>query len=87
VLVASGGSAINELTTGIRKMYTGKGKEKDVAGCWNIKKREKYEAAEAEVLYMISIYINETDKQFIKDFKGAKDKWNGLWAKYSKVRP
>jgi hypothetical protein len=32
VLVAFGGSAINELTTGIRKMYTGKGKEKDVAG-------------------------------------------------------
>jgi hypothetical protein len=74
VLVVSGGSAINELTTSIRKMYTRKGKEKDIAGYWNIKKREKYEATEAEVLYIISIYINKTDKQFIKDFKGAKDK-------------
>jgi Reverse transcriptase (RNA-dependent DNA polymerase)/gag-polypeptide of LTR copia-type len=87
VSVASGGSAIDELTTGIGKMYTGKGKEKDVAGCWNIEKREKYEAAEAEVLYMISICIDETDEQFIEDFEGAKDKWNGLRAKYSKVRP
>jgi hypothetical protein len=31
--------------------------------------------------------IDETDEEYIKDFSGAKEVWQGLRAKYSKIRP
>ena len=40
----------------------------------NIKKREKYKIIVLEVLYIINIYINKTDKQYIKDFNRVKNK-------------
>ena len=33
------------------------------------------------------ICIDKTDKEYIKDFSGTKDVWEGLRAKYSKIRP
>ena len=63
------------------------GKEKELlapTGCQNIKKREKYKAAALEVLYMITICINKTNKQYTKDFEDVKSKQEGLYAKYSK---
>ncbi len=66
-------------------MFLGKEKEPVVLiGYQNIKKREKYEAAILEVLYIITIYINKTNKQYIEDFKDIKSKQEGLYAKYSK---
>jgi gag-polypeptide of LTR copia-type len=56
-------------------------------GCWNINKRAKYKAASNKVLYEIVICIDETDKEYIKDFSSAKEVWEGLRAKYSKIRP
>ena len=56
-------------------MFSGKEKEPlALISCWNIEKREKYEAAISEVLYMITIYIDETDKQVIEDFGDVKSK-------------
>ena len=60
--MASGGGIIDDLTAGIGKMYVGKSKEKELTGYWNIEKKEKYEAAAAEVLYMITICIDDTDR-------------------------
>ena len=77
---------IDNITTSIRKMFSNKGKGLVVPiGCQNVKKREKYKVAALEVLYMISIYINKTDKQYIKDFNRVKNKQEGLCAKYSKT--
>ncbi len=62
-------------------------KEKELVvltGCQNIKKREKYKATILKVLYIITICINETNKQYIKDFKDIKSKQEGLYTKYSK---
>ena len=56
-------------------------------GCWNTEKRTAYKATSAKVLYQITICIDETDKEFLKDFEGTKAKWEGLRAKYEKVRP
>jgi hypothetical protein len=39
------------------------------------------------VLYEIVICIDETDEEYIKDFSSAKEVWEGLRAKYSKIRP
>ena len=69
-------------------MFLGKEKEPPaLMGCQNIEKREKYQAAASEVLYMITIYIDETDKQVIEDFGDVKSKQEGLYAKYSKKTP
>ena len=66
-------------------MFLGKEKELVVlTGCQNIKKREKYKVAVLKVLYMITICINKTNKQVIKDFRDIKSKQEGLYAKYSK---
>ena len=50
-------------------------------------KRAKYRAVSNKVLYEIVICIDETDEEYIKDFSDAKDVWEGLRAKYSKIRP
>ncbi len=56
-------------------MFLGKKKELVVLTSYqNIKKREKYKIVVLEVLYMISIYINEINKQYIKDFNRVKNK-------------
>jgi hypothetical protein len=52
-----------------------------------VDKRAKYKAVSNKVLYEIIICIDETDEEYIKDFSGAKDVWEGLRAKYSKIRP
>ena len=66
-------------------MFLGKEKEPlALTGCQNIKKREKYKAAVLEVLYMITICINKTNKQVIKDFGDIKSKQEGLYTKYYK---
>jgi hypothetical protein len=90
----SSGTTMDDITVGIGKMFSGKekdsGKEKEPVaqtGCWNVEKREKYQAAASEVLYMITICIDETDEQYIEDFEDVKSKWEGLYAKYSKKTP
>lgn len=77
---------VEDVTDGLKKAFTSETPEKSV-GCWNIDKRAKYKAASNKVLYEIVICIDETDEEYIKDFSGAKEVWEGLKAKYSKIRP
>ena len=79
-------TTVEDVTEGLKKAFTGETPEKSV-GCWNIDKRAKYKAASNKVLYEIVICIDETDEEYIKDFSGAKEVWEGLRAKYSKIRP
>ena len=44
----------------------------------NIKKRVKYKVVLLKVLYQITIYINNIDKEFIKDYTRVKDKQDNL---------
>ncbi len=63
-------------------MFSDKGKAPveptGTGGYQNIKKRAKYKAALLKVLYQITIYINNIDKEFIKDYIKAKDKQDNL---------
>ena len=77
---------VEDVTEELKKAFTGKTPDKFV-GCWNVDKRAKYRAVSNKVLYEIVICIDETDEEYIKDFSGAKDVWEGLRAKYSKTRP
>ena len=77
---------INNIIASIRKMFSEKGKGITAPiGYQNVKKREKYKVVVLEVLYIISIYINKIDQQYIKDFNRVKDKQEGLYTKYSKT--
>ena len=53
----------------------------------NIEKRAEYNTAAAKVQYMFTICINDFDAEFIREFSSIKQKWNKLWAKYTKTRP
>ena len=77
---------VEDVTEGLKKAFTSGTPEK-ATGCWNIDNRAKYKAASNKVLYEIIICIDETDGEYIKDFSGAKEVWEGLKAKYSKIRP
>ncbi len=66
---------IDNIIVKIRKIFLRKEKELVVLiGYQNIKKRGKYKIIVLEVLYIISIYINEIDEQYIKDFNRVKNK-------------
>jgi hypothetical protein len=77
---------VEDITTGIQNLFKVKSAE-DSAGCWNIERRAAYKAARAKVLYHITICIEETDKEFIKDFNEINQKWDKLRAKYEQSKP
>jgi len=52
----------------------------------NIEKQRLHRKASAKVLYTISICIDSLDGDLICEFATVKDKWNQLFAKYSKIR-
>ena len=55
-------------------------------GRMNIEKQRLYRKALAKVLYTISICIDPLDGDLIYEFAIVKEKWDQLYAKYSKVR-
>jgi hypothetical protein len=50
-------------------------------------KQEKYESAEAKVLFMIGKCIDQFDREHVKPFHTAKERWDSLYQKYSKTTP
>ena len=83
---------VNELGKTLEGLSLGKGKrpEPDTGsqgGRMNIEKQRLYRKASAKVLYTISICIDPLDGDLIREFATVKEKWNQLYAKYSKVRP
>ena len=79
-------TTIEDMTEELKKAFTGKTPDKFI-GCQNVDKRAKYRAVSNKVLYEIVICIDKTDKEYIKDFSGAKDIQEGLRAKYLKIYP
>jgi gag-polypeptide of LTR copia-type len=56
-------------------------------GCWNDKRRAKYKAASCKVLYELVLCVDSVDQELFEEFSTAKDIWEALWAKYSRISP
>lgn len=56
-------------------------------GCWNDKKRAKFKAASCKVLYELILCISDVDQELFEEFSTAREIWEALWAKYSKISP
>lgn len=56
-------------------------------GPMNVENHQKYRAANAKVMFMLSKCVGEFDQQFIEAHVNAKDQWDALKAKYSKTSP
>jgi gag-polypeptide of LTR copia-type len=54
---------------------------------WNEKKRAKYDKASGKVRYYIGRSISEIDQKLVREFSSAKEIWEGLKAKYSRIQP
>jgi hypothetical protein len=63
---------VEDITEGLKKAFISRTPKK-ATRCWNIDNRAKYKAALNKVLYKIIIYINETNREYIKDFSSAKE--------------
>jgi hypothetical protein len=50
-------------------------------------KQERYESAEAKILFMIGKCIDQFDREHVKPFHTAKERWDSLYQKYSKTTP
>ncbi len=44
----------------------------------NIEKREKYRAAEGQVMFVINKYVDDFDREYIKAYTIAKARWESL---------
>ena len=76
---------VDKLGKMLEGLSIGKGKAGSQGGRMNIEKQRLYHKASAKVLYMISICIDSLDGDLIHEFAMVKEKWDQLWAKYSKV--
>lgn len=56
-------------------------------GCWNNKKRAKYKVASNQVMYELILCVNDTDQELFEELSSAKEIWEALRAKYSKISP
>jgi hypothetical protein len=63
---------VEDMTDGLKKAFISETLKKSTR-CWNIDKRVKYKAILNKVLYEIAICIDETNKEYIKDFSSAKE--------------
>ena len=78
---------VEELGKSLEGLRIGKGKAGPQGGRMNIEKQRLYCKASAKVLYTMSICIDPLDGDLIREFDTVKEKWDQLYAKYSKVRP
>lgn len=53
----------------------------------NLDKATKYKAASAKCMLKISKGIDDLDKDLVREYKTAKERWHTLWTKYSKTFP
>ncbi len=51
----------------------------------NIESRDKYRAAEGQVMFIINKYVDDFDREHIRAHTTAKARWESLWGKYSKL--
>jgi hypothetical protein len=56
-------------------------------GRMNIEKQRSYRKASARALYTITICIDTIDGDFTSETATAKEVWDQLYAKYSRIRP
>ncbi len=51
----------------------------------NIERRDKYRAAEGQVMFVINKYVDDFNKEHIRAYIIAKARWESLQGKYSKL--
>ncbi len=51
----------------------------------NIEKRDKYRAAEGQVMFVINKYVDDFNREHIRVYTTAKARWESLQGKYSKL--
>ena len=82
------GSSVNPSETHVDSLEKSFGNLKiDYKKRFNLEKRAKYQIAIAKVEYMISIYVDSLDNNFLSAFITVKEKQDKLYTKYSKVNP
>jgi Reverse transcriptase (RNA-dependent DNA polymerase)/gag-polypeptide of LTR copia-type len=59
----------------------------EIGAILNPSKRQLHRAANAKILFMLSKCISVFDRQFVENHTTAKDQWEALKAKYSKMSP
>ncbi len=51
----------------------------------NIERRDKYRAAEGQVIFVINKYVDDFNKEYIRAYIIAKARWESFQGKYSKL--
>ncbi len=51
----------------------------------NIKRQDKYRAAEGQVMFIINKYVDDFNREYIRAYTIAKARWESLQGKYSKI--
>jgi gag-polypeptide of LTR copia-type len=82
---SEGGISAEELTKGFAMFKIKTDREEPAPETLNIEKREKYEAAEGKVMYVLNRCIDDFDQEHIRPHATAKLRWDTLFAKYNKV--